>query len=67
MIEQFGKDDFYVRILHKFPSEPEKAILKEAEYFKYIKKQQEKQSFETFLNDNPIYKRGTVNGKSKEN
>lgn len=38
LIEQFGKDDFYVRILHKFPSEPEKAILKEAEYFKYIKK-----------------------------
>ena len=38
LIEEFGKDDFIFRILHIFPSDPEAAIKKEAEYFSLIKK-----------------------------
>lgn len=37
LIEQFGKNDFQFKILHQYPNDPEKAILKEAEYFKIIK------------------------------
>lgn len=37
LIETFGKDDFYVKILHIFPNNPEKAILREAKYFPFIK------------------------------
>jgi hypothetical protein len=38
LIKEYGKDDFYVKIIKKFPNDPEKAILKEAQYFKFIKK-----------------------------
>lgn len=37
LIEEFGENDFYVKVIHTFPSDPESAILKEAHYFKYIK------------------------------
>lgn len=37
LIEQFGKEDWYVKVIHKFPNNPNAAILKEASYFKYIK------------------------------
>lgn len=36
--ETFGDRDFSYRILHKFPNDPEKAILKEAQYFPIIQK-----------------------------
>lgn len=38
LIDLYGKEDFYIKILHKFPNDPEKAVLKEAHYFPMIKK-----------------------------
>lgn len=38
LIENFGKEDFIVKVLHTFPNDPAAAVLREAEYFKYIKK-----------------------------
>ena len=37
LIAQFGKDDFVVKVIHRYPNDPKAAILKEANYFKYIK------------------------------
>lgn len=37
LIDEFGVDDFYVRVIHKFPKNPEAAIRREARYFQYIK------------------------------
>lgn len=37
LIDQFGKDDFIVKVIHQYPNDPKAAILKEAKYFKYIK------------------------------
>lgn len=53
LIEEFGKDDFYVKILHKFPNDPKAAILKESEYFEVIKKRDD------YLNVN--YSSGCLN------
>ena len=41
LIKRFGKDDFSFRIIHKFPNEPEKAILREAKYFPLIKQRED--------------------------
>lgn len=41
LIDVFGKDDFLVRILHKYPNDPESAIQKEAEYFKLIRNKED--------------------------
>lgn len=38
LIQTYGKTDFVFKILHKFPDNPEGAILKEAEYFKLLQK-----------------------------
>jgi len=38
LIGQFGCDDFLFKVIHQFPNDPESAILKEAYYFKFIKK-----------------------------
>ncbi len=37
LIKEFGENDFYFKILHTFPNDPEGAILKEAQYFPLIK------------------------------
>lgn len=41
LIEEYGKDDFYVKIIHKYPNEPSEAILREAKYFPFIKKRED--------------------------
>lgn len=38
LINQYGKEDFKYKILHKFPNNPNDAIIKEANYLKFIKK-----------------------------
>lgn len=38
LIEEFGLNDFYIRILHKFPDRPDLAIKREAQYFPLIQK-----------------------------
>jgi hypothetical protein len=38
MIEEFGKEDFIIKILHRYPQQPEQAILREAKYFPLLKK-----------------------------
>jgi hypothetical protein len=37
LINQFGYDDWIIKIIHQFPNDPEAAILKEASYFKYLR------------------------------
>lgn len=41
LINAYGKEDFYIKILHKFPNSPEQAILKEAYYFSLIKEKED--------------------------
>ena len=36
LIDQFGKDDFFIKVIHQFPNDPESAVLKEAYYFPFI-------------------------------
>lgn len=38
LIDLYGKEDFYIKILHTFPNDPESAILMESKYFPLIKK-----------------------------
>lgn len=38
LINQFGKDDFIVKVIHQYPNDPKAAILREAKYFECIKK-----------------------------
>lgn len=37
LVAEYGKEDFRIKILHKYPNDPESAIKKEAEYFSVIK------------------------------
>jgi len=37
LIDSYGKNDFYVKVIHKYPSCPDQAIIREAKYFPYIK------------------------------
>jgi hypothetical protein len=41
LIDTYGKNDFYVKVIHKYPSCPETAILREAKYFPYIKQRED--------------------------
>jgi len=41
LIDVYGKDDFYVKIIHKYPSCPQQAIIREAKYFSLIKKRKD--------------------------
>ena len=41
MIDVYGKEDFYTKIIHKYPNCPTKAILREAKYFSFIKKRED--------------------------
>ena len=41
LIKQFGVDDFVFKIIHTYPENPKEAILKEAHYFKFIKKRKD--------------------------
>lgn len=41
LIDVYGKDDFYIKIIHKYPNEPSKAILREAKYFPLIQKRED--------------------------
>lgn len=38
LIDQFGKEDWDVKIIHQYPNDPEAAVLREAAYFPLIKK-----------------------------
>jgi general stress protein YciG len=41
LINAYGKEDFYVKVLHKYPNEPDQAILREAKYFSFIKERKD--------------------------
>lgn len=41
LIDVYGKEDFYIKVIHKYPNCPDKAIIREAKYFCFIKNRED--------------------------
>lgn len=41
LINAYGKEDFYIKIIHKYPNQPDQAIIREAKYFPFIKERED--------------------------